>query len=537
MGRLIRWIVLLVVIAGSTSLFAASSFSAGVFPKLIHPARVYSMEVSGNSQYVVYLTDTGLSRYDFATATNTTLNIQASLYDFRISPDSSRLLYVGVPAGETTAQLYSVPSAGGTSIRINAELVGSMRIQSFRISPDSSRVFFAVWDISNTSIPPTFYSAPADGSAAPVQVAADLPNDAVSSYWFSPDSSRIVFTAAPKANPDAAPSLYTTPSAGGPSTLLAADITGMELDWWRITPDSAQVVYLRTGAMDRRELYAVAIAGGAPYKLASPPNFSVDMRRYTLSATGKSVAFLGTDGTEAGSGLYVTNLVSNTLSPRLNNDGGSAPQVFSFEITPDESRVVYQRSGTVSNPAPMTLISSVVTTGVTTTLNGTLDPDWEGVESFKISPDGQLVAYVADQTIGQFGSSERQVYSVPVAGGVATQLSGGSTYRYGRFPEQDLRFTNDSAFVIYRAESFYDPLFHLFKAPADGSSAAQKLNGSIPSVGEWPNNDYFNYRVSADGRYVVFRGGNIADMFEPLALYVADSDAVVHTVYLPLASR
>ena len=142
------------------------------------------------------------------------------------------------------------------------------------------------WADAEVGGPLELYSAPSDGSAAPIKLNGPLAaGGRLWTFRVSPDGTRVVYIADQAALPGTR--MYSVPTAGGVVVPLgpASDDTP-----FAITADSTRVV-----AEVANHLYSIAIAGGsAPIELSSPvmlPEFSA---QFELSPDGTRVLFEGT---------------------------------------------------------------------------------------------------------------------------------------------------------------------------------------------------------------------------------------------------
>src|SRR5207244_4314495 len=136
---------------------------------------------------------------------------------FRISPDSSRVVYVADAEVDGVAELYSVPLDGSAApVKLNGALVSGGDVRStcggYAISPDSTSVAyrahepqherFAPFAITSDSTrvvymadaeidgQPELFATPIDGSAAPTRLG--LPRG-FGDYTLCPDGTALVF--------------------------------------------------------------------------------------------------------------------------------------------------------------------------------------------------------------------------------------------------------------------------------------------------------------------------------------------------------
>ncbi|MFO7838906.1 MAG: hypothetical protein R6X08_05360, partial [Desulfosalsimonadaceae bacterium] len=61
---------------------------------------------------------------------------------FRLSSDSSRVVYRAVQDTAGVYELYSVPTGGGEAVKLNSPLASGGNVWEHEISPDSSRVVY-----------------------------------------------------------------------------------------------------------------------------------------------------------------------------------------------------------------------------------------------------------------------------------------------------------------------------------------------------------------------------------------------------------
>ena len=125
-------------------------------------------------------------------------------------------------------------------------------------------------------------------------------------------------------------------------------------------------------------------------------------------------------------------------------------------------------------------------------LNAQLVPGRE-VVNFKVSPDGILVAYLADQdTDEQF-----ELYTVPVDGGTAVKVS--ALFRSASDVQDDFKWAPDSSRIAYRANQVNLDNIELFSVLPDGTSNRRVsisplfANGNV-DIFKWaPNSAFIAY--------------------------------------------
>ncbi len=82
-------------------------------------------------------------------------------YSFRLSPTGDRVFFTSDLEIYERGQLYSVPIAGGTAVRLNADLVFDFDIGNYQVSPDGGTVVYT--DFRNASGERELWSVPALG--------------------------------------------------------------------------------------------------------------------------------------------------------------------------------------------------------------------------------------------------------------------------------------------------------------------------------------------------------------------------------------
>jgi Tol biopolymer transport system component len=448
--------------------------------------------------------------------------------DFRLSADSTRAVYIADEHTDGVPELYVAPLDGSQApLRLSGTVAG---ITGLEIAPDDAWVAFLA--DQESSLVTEVYSVPIDGSQAPVRLNADLPSSGeVSEARISADASRVVYRADQEL--DDRLELYSVPidGSGAPVKLSGTLVTGGDVGRFRISPDGARVLYEADQEVDGRfELYSAPIDGGSAAVNLS--GFSAGTTLYPsfdfeVSADSSRVVYIAQAGNLPPPDYFRLELYSAPL------DGSAAPvklsgslvsggDVESFRIGPDGTRVVYWADQELDG---QTELYSAPTDGssAATKLNGSLvdattdvesdagfTPDGTrvlyraredtlqvelysvgaggspssvrlsdvavsacvDVTSFRISPDGATVAYVADQEV----SCRFELYGAPTAGGTAQKLSGSLVS--GGDVLDGVRFTPDLR-VVYLADQELDERFDLYSVPSDGSAAPAKLDGPL----------------------------------------------------------
>ena len=230
----------------------------------------------------------------------------------------------------------------------------------------------------------------------------------------------------------------------------------------------------------------LCFAADPPIKLNAPLTEGGDVSFPIISPDGSTVVYAADQDTDNRTELYSVPIGGGSTPIKLNQPvGGSGVFGVATRITSDSAAAVFRANGQ--------LFSAPIDGGTPVRLNRTL-PAGGFVFSFQLSPDGSTVVYNADQDT----DNVREIYSVPVAGGSVTRLNapmtaGGNSVGSGHF-------SPDGSTVIYRADQDTDEVFELYSVPMGGGSVT-KLNPPLPSGADVGDEDF---EFSPDGSTVVF---------------------------------
>ncbi len=403
------------------------------------------------------------------------------IFSFQISPDGQRVVYHTEEIFITTNQvLVSVPIDGSQApVRLNN--LGATQVTAYVITPDGTRVVYL--DNEDGFTQPDLYVVPIDGSEAPLLLSADP--GTVESFELGPSGTHVVYrTPGPTSGGNDGNDIFGVPLDGSSAPIRLNDALPQpnSLFDYDISPDGSLVVYSANKVTAGREVFSVPIdRSQAPVKLNS------------ALVTGGNVVF-----------------------PR------------GFRIAPGGQRVVYVADQTVdelyelysvpidASQAPIRLNAPLVAGG-----DVQFDP---GVYSegarIRIAPDGTRVVYLADQDVDEV----LELYSVPIDGSQAPiQLNGPLVLEGDVSFDGPLEISPDGDLVAYLADQALDHTLELFVAPIDQSQAAVKRNGTLAVEG-----DVADFSWSADGLRLVYFADQVSDQtFELFSVTSAGSPAPV----------
>jgi Tol biopolymer transport system component len=322
--------------------------------------------------------------------------------DLQFSPNGSRVIYLADQTTDEVFEIFSVPSGGGSAIKLNDTLVASGDVTAQRISPDSSRVLY----LADQSTDEVFeiFSVPATGGT-PVKLSGAMGaggDVSTAGLQFSPNGNHVVYFA--DQNADNVNELFSVPSAGGTAVKLNATLVtngDVGSNGILISPDSSRVVYTADQDADNVfEIFSVPIAGGTPVKL-----------------NGSMVA---------------------------NGDVAVAPA--GRAISPDGSRVVYVADQDTDEV--LEVFSVPIAGGTPVKLNGPMATGGDvQTNGLSFSPNGSRLLYAADQETDGLA----ELFMVPVAGGTPVRINGPMAIG-GGVATSGGQFTPDGNRVVYVAQ-------------------------------------------------------------------------------------
>lgn len=238
--------------------------------------------------------------------------------NLQFSPDSSRVLYLADQRIPGLLELFSVPSGGGTAVRLNAPLGHGEVVDSFllQISPDSSRVLYLAggdgeWSERRFEL----FSVPSTGGTAvklngPLVEGGSVSNSG--GFHFSPDSSRVLY----RADQTRAGmfEIFSVPSTGGNAIKLNGPMPAQsDVSSASFSPDGSRVLYHADQlTLNMSELFSVPSEGGDWIRLNGPLQASGDVATWRFSPDGNQVLFRA-DQTDGVTELFITPIVGGTV--------------------------------------------------------------------------------------------------------------------------------------------------------------------------------------------------------------------------------
>lgn len=349
---------------------------------------------------------------------NAPLPAGSSVSTVRFTADSASVVFSTGPVsggGAVSSELFVAPIAGGAPPRrVHGLLTGTQSVKEWQLSRNGERLVFALRESDASDSPVSLQSVPVAGGT-PV-VLATYPADRSWIFQVSPDGATVLYSLiVERQGAGRSYDLFKVATTGGTPVPITPAVGGMSNFTFAISPDSLHaVVYIGgTGTPDLQDLYSVSLAGGQPVRLDAFLEDLASITTYRISADSARVVFRST-GTDFRDSIHSVPLVGGpaaTFAPQLPTGGGLG---LTFLITPDSARVVFYE-GRQYFSAPIaggerTLLADEInnSAGAAYTTNHFITAD-----SAHLFFRGQVV-----------GESSFPLFAVPITGGQLQRLSG-----------------------------------------------------------------------------------------------------------------
>ena len=386
---------------------------------------------------------------------------------------------LGTAAGETDQ------AKSGTATRTAESTAAPMRISgstmaggltAFAVSPSgTTAVFIADKDTAGRY---ELYSAPVDGSSAPVKLSSGLAigtgDEGVSSFQITPDGTQVVFLADAN-HGGGVDDVFSVPVDGSAAPVRLNDGSEAPVSAFGLSPDGTRTAFFgidTTFASGSVELYSASIGVASSAKQisdAGSANSAGDVIFADFSPDG-ATAIYAADAIADGVFQWFS-VAADAAAPGSDVQLSSAlSEVSGLAVSPDSSTVVY--TGDENVVGVLEVFSVPIGGGSATQLNPAMAGT--GATEIEVCSDGACVAYLADQETA--GVIEVYRASIGVAGSGARL----STPMSGSQLTDTLNVSPDSTTVLYEADQNTPGTFELFRVPLDASAAPSALHGLAP---------------------------------------------------------
>ena len=417
-----------------------------------------------------------------------------------ITPKGDTVLYRANRDLESVFELFSVPVTGGPSVQLNVPMaaLAVADVVTVEVGPDGERAAFIVLaETCNCDSSGAFelHVAGISPSSPAVRIADDI-----GTVRFSPDGAWMVFAERVPDGEDFG-RLFSAPADGSLAPIeLASDVS--RFNGFVVTLDGGHVVYARADPL--AGVYRRAIDGSSPASLLALGN----VEGLALAPDGTRVVYAQKS---AGAFELFSVAVDGGSAPVQLNDlafpRGNAR--YPFAITPGGERVFFWTdqnvdevvelfSVPIGGGAPPTKLSgTLVAGGDVVRYPGVATQDEHIVA---VSPDGARLVYLADALV----DNVVELFSVPVDGSAAPVRLNATLPTRRAVIEYALA---GSSRVVYRADQAADDLYELFSAPIDGSAPPLRLSAPLVAGGDVAAPDNVHrpaFAVSPDGERVAY---------------------------------
>jgi Tol biopolymer transport system component len=363
---------------------------------------LFGFDLSPDSRTVVYVgeqyTDAVVELYSVPVSGGTITKLNRPLGGGRnilnrlfITPDSSRAVYLADQDTNGVNELYSVPIGGGNVTKLNGPLPsgGGVGLFGIGLSPDGSTVVYTADQITNNVH--ELFSVPVAGGTSIRLNAPLVSGGAVFGFRFAPDSSTVVYLG--DQDVDDLDELYAVSSSGGAVTKLSNPAFGT-LFFHEISADGARVVYMTNEGVD--ELYSAPIGGGPVVKLNAPLAVDETVIFFDLSHAGDFVLYatVPLQGDEPpANGLFRVPIQGGAVVTLVD---GFAPNsgLVDVEISPNDALVAFRAD--IDSTGVTELYQIPARGGPVDRLNAPLVVGGSVLDR-RFSPDSAALVYIADQ--------------------------------------------------------------------------------------------------------------------------------------------
>ncbi|MEM8859636.1 MAG: putative Ig domain-containing protein [Chloroflexota bacterium] len=328
----------------------------------------------------------------------------------QFSPDGKMVLFVVQSFTDQTHDLFSVPAAGGEVTKLNQPILSTVKAsgiaRDFAISPDSQQVVYML--DQETADQDELYQVPIHGGEQ-IKLNGPLPENG-DVFWasYTADGKYILYVASLESKTDHV--IYSKSVETGITTQLSSPTTRL-VDIPEVVGSGERIIYR---GYDTESEYYTLFSTPLTYMdqiQLTPDSYSEwddysqkSLFGYQISEDGNTVVFHSDHQVEGIFELYRVPVTGGQLTKlnQLLEEGGDVTteqaRPWHYLISPDDKRVIYLADPEADGV--FDLFSTPLAGGPATKLNGTLipgDPDEDSISSFKFTPDGKQVVYVADQ--------------------------------------------------------------------------------------------------------------------------------------------
>ena len=286
--------------------------------------------------------------------------------------------------------------------------------------------------------------------------------------------------------------LYISKTDGSEKRKLQAVPNGRDVIYFIISPDSQKVAFLMDlDSAGLYDLYTINIDGSNLTKLNQGVSLGQTVSKtFKFTPDSSKVVFVTNEITNIRN-LYIANASAPINRIQLNSSS-RAPVSSVFEIAPNGTRIVFKES---NNPAHPNIASVLPNGGSEVQLNPNFTLPGSGASDFIISPLSNKVVYRANQD----NDAIYELYSVNIDGSSSSQKINGSIVTGGSVSALSFKISPNGLKVIYIADQDVDEKFELYSSNLDGSSNT-KISGTFAAF-----SDINNFKITTDSLKIIFQ--------------------------------
>ncbi len=495
----------------SATWYPASRISA----TMANDRDVTTYKISPNSTTVLYSADvqTAGLRGLYAVPIGGGIGVQlvqtpvagGSVYQYDWTPDSSKVVYMGQIEALGAAHVYSINANGSSKQTIDDGIPGTL--VSFNIVSDTYVIVYTL--TAGNAI--EMYSVRIDGVGSAVRLNKTLPAGGnVVQSEATADGQWVVYRA--DATTDENFQLFSVQIDGtNHSVLSGVNILNGDVQDFTLSPDSQRVVWTGDLIVDERvDLYSRPVDGSQILSLLDTSGD--DVERPLVSPDSQWVAYIR-DSVTQGEHLRFTPIDSNQSDAASLYFADKITQMFTFAFSPDSRHLTFIYDAGTAGKRNLNS-DAILSNTPTYALAGNAD-----ILDFEITPDSR---YAISR------SNDKNFLAISkldaVQGYIMTDLAAGrSVEQFALTPQGD--------YVVYRADRNAADTVELFAVPLrfqpNMATETTKLNGIFSTF-----NDVTSFQLSAQGDVVYRADSTAAD--EKFELYARGNQ---HQVFLPLVVR
>lgn len=371
---------------------------------LVNDGDIRSFSISPDDNTVVYLADQDVDRreelYRVPINGGEVLKLNGPLQttrsverDFEITSDSEHVIFRAEEIS-FVRDLFSAELESGNRVQLNENADNRGTVSEFQVSPDGTTVVYQANQETDNRF--ELFRVPVAGGT-PIKVNGPEVESDVREYAISPDSSLVVYLISRASGNTFVAELWAAPLAGGTPFHLTSAISINSVRGFEFTPDGSLVVF--DAEFDSsREIMTVPISGGTVNRISGNPAQIGFASEFAISPDGQRVAYraLGSDGTTSLRTTTIAGAMDRSLTGTSVVNGG----IRDFEITPDSLQLVFTGDFLTDGQQELFAVS-LTTSGPVRRINRPLPEGAEvrssGGDDFQQSLDGQRVVYIADQ--------------------------------------------------------------------------------------------------------------------------------------------